>query len=116
MKFTDVYPTTEYLKAADLTTAVRVRIADATIRTFRDQKTNEENKKIVLSFERAKKQLVCNRTQAAAVAIAVGVDDIEKWPGKELVLSGGIGPTGTPTVVVSPVVTAPPAEDNPFNS
>lgn len=116
MKVTDIYPATEYLKASDLQRPVKVRIASATVRTFTDQKTQEEQRKIVLSFEKATKVMTLNKTQGLSVAAAVGSDEIEHWPGKEIILSAGIAHNGQGTIIVSPVVTAPADEDNPFNS
>lgn len=114
MRVGDIYPTTEYLKAADLTSAKRVRIAEATVKTFTDQKTQETQRKIVLRFERATKVFALNKTQAKSVALAVGSDDISQWPGREVTLSAGVAHNGQQTVIVSPVVTAETGIDNPF--
>jgi len=112
MKIGDIYET--YLRAADLQKPVQVQISEVTVKTFKDQKSGDEQRKIVLSFEHAKKTMVLNKTQAKAVAAAVGSDEIEHWPGRALVLSAGTAPTGQSTVMVSPVVAAPAAGDNPF--
>ena len=115
MNVNDIYPQTEYLKATDLLKPVRVKIADATVKTFTDQKTQEAQRKIVLTFERAKKVFALNKTQARGVAAALGSEDIADWPGREVVLSAGTAHTGQATINVSPVVTATEG-DNPFDS
>lgn len=115
MKVDDIYPKTEYLKASDLTRPVKVKISEVVVRTFTDQKTKEEQRKIVLIFERATKVMACNVTQARSVEMATGVDDIDRWPGNEVVLSPGIAANGQQTIIVSPAVTAESSEGNPFN-
>lgn len=104
MRVSDIYET--YLRPADLQKPVQVQISEVTVKTFKDQKSGDESRKIVLSFEHAKKTLVLNKTQARAVAAAVGTDEIEHWPGRVVVLSSGTAPAGQATVLVSPVVTA----------
>jgi len=116
MKVTDVYPQTDYLKASDLLKPVRVKITEAAVKTFTDQKTQEAQRKIVLSFDRATKVFALNKTQAKATALAVGSEDIADWPGRELVLSAAVASNGQPTINVSPVVTAGATEDNPFTA
>lgn len=115
MKVNDIYPQTEYLKATDLGKPVRVKIADASVKTFTDQKTQEAQRKIVLTFERATKVFALNKTQARGIAAAVGSEDIADWPGRELVLSAAMAHNGQPTINVSPVVTDDTG-DNPFTS
>lgn len=115
MKVNEVYPQTQYLKADDLPKPVKVKIATVSVRLFTDQKSGEEQKRIVLTFEKATKVMTCNRTQAYSVASALSTDDTDKWPGREIVLSAGIAHNGHGTIIVSPVVTTEASADNPFN-
>lgn len=115
MKVNEVYPQTTYLKADDLQKPVKVKIATVTVRTFTDQKTNEEQKRIVLSFDKATRVMTCNRTQAYSVTSALGTDDTDQWPGREIILSAGLAHNGYATIIVSPVVTDNGEPDNPFN-
>ena len=114
MKVSDVYET--YLRAADLQKPVQVQISEVAIKTFNDQKTGEEQRKIVLHFAGAKKTMVLNKTQARAVAAAVGSDDLDGWPGRAVVLSAGTALNGQSTVMVSPVVAAPAAGGDPLGA
>jgi len=113
MRITEIYQTTEYLKATDLQKPAKVTISDATLKTFRDQKTGESVRKIVLRFERARKVFVLNLTQARAVAFALGTDETDQWIGKDIVLSAGVAHNGQPTIQVSAAVEAA-SGDNPF--
>ena len=112
MKVSDIYEV--YLRSTDLLKPVQVQIAEVTIKTFKDQRTAEESKKIVLHFAGARKTMVLNRTQAKAMAAAVGTDEIEHWPGRAVVLSAGTALNGQATILVSPVVTAPAAGADPL--
>jgi hypothetical protein len=114
MKIGDIYET--YLRAADLQKPVQVQISEVTIRTFKDQGTGDTRRKVVLAFFGARKTMVLNKTQARAVAAAVGTDEIEQWLSRSLVLSPGKAVNGQPTILVGPVVTAPAAGGNPFGT
>jgi hypothetical protein len=104
MKVSDVYQG-DYLKAADLQRPVRVTIREVAIKVFKDQQTQEEQRKIVLGFVGAKKEMVLNKTQAKAIAAAVGTDTIDEWAGKAIILSATTAHTGAATILVSPLVT-----------
>jgi hypothetical protein len=104
MKIGDVYET--YLRATDLQKPVQVKISKVVVKAFRDQKSGEESKKIVLSFAGARKVMILNKTQARAVAAAVGSDDTDHWQGRAVMLSAGRALNGQSTVVVGPVVPA----------
>jgi len=44
----------------------------------------------VVSFKEAQKHLICNKTQAAAVADIAGNDDFEDWSGTKVILKPGM--------------------------
>lgn len=104
----DIYET--YLRASDLPKPVQVQIAEAVVRTFHNQMTGEQQRKIVVSFTGHRRLLICNKTQARAISTVLNSDEIETWPGRTIVLSAGVAPGGKSTVLVSP--TAPAEGDD----
>jgi hypothetical protein len=113
MKASDLYQS-PYLKAADVTKPVKLTISELTIGTFTDQKTQKDEKRIVLSFAGAKKQLILNKTGAGNLAAAFG-DELEGWPGKEVILSPGVANNGAQMVLVQAAPSArEESDDIPF--
>ena len=106
----DLY-SSPFLRASDLTKPVRVRISGAVIGSFADQKTGDERRKVVLSFERGRKQLVVNKTMYGALAAVYG-DNTDNWIGADVILSPASSPNGQPTISVAvlPVEQHPAAE------
>ncbi len=79
MKVSEAFPS-KYLSAND--------IPEDNIRLVMDrvETTELENKqKMVLFFQRAKKGMILNKTNASNIAAAYG-DDTDDWVGKELIL------------------------------
>lgn len=105
MKASDIYAS-PFLKAADLKGPVKLTIAELEISTFNDEKTQQEQKRVVLSFAGAKKKLILNKTGAGNLAAAFG-DELGSWPGKEVILSPGVANNGAAMVLVQ---AAPSAE------
>lgn len=112
MKASDLYGS-PFLKGADLQKVTQVTVSEYQVAEFDDQKTGQKQQRIVLSFHKAKKQLVLNKTQANALISAYG-DDPEGWIGKGVILSPGQAPNGQPTIIVSAVPANNGHEDNPF--
>lgn len=112
MKVSDLYGS-PFLKGSDLAKVTQVTISEYQINEFTDQRTNEKQRRIVLSFHKASKRLVLNATQARALAQAYG-DDPESWIGKGVILSPGQAPNGQPTIIVSATPANNGHEDNPF--
>ena len=61
---------------------------------------------LVLTFERATKRLICNKTQTWAAMEAIGDERFADWIGHSLTLAPGIGHTGKPTIIVTPAPTS----------
>lgn len=80
MKVDALFPS-KYLKAADLND----REVKLVILTVELEAIGDDDKKPVVYFTKAKKGLVCNKTNAKVIAGAYG-NDTDEWPGKEIVL------------------------------
>lgn len=102
MRIDEIYAS-PFLKAADIAKPVRVRIARCELGEFADQKTGELQQRIVLHFDKARKALVLNKSQAYSAAGALG-NETDSWVGREIVLSAGLAPSGQPTIVISAAV------------
>ncbi len=83
MRISEAYPS-KYLKAADLAGQDRTVTIRACVQEELGQGSEKESKP-VLYFEGHTKGLVCNKTNAVAVAEAYG-DDTEAWTGRDIVL------------------------------
>ena len=94
-----VYPS-PWIKAEDLQgRAIRVTIQSVDVQEFR-QRDGSRKAAIVLSFERAHKALICNVTQARAVAAILGTELLAEWPGHAVTLAPSRAPNGRPTIAV----------------
>ncbi len=80
MKISAAYPS-KYLKAADL----QDREHKMVVAKVELEPIGDDDHKPVVYFTKAKKGLVCNKTNAKAIAAAYG-DDTDEWTGKEIVL------------------------------
>lgn len=79
MKVSEAFPS-KYLSASD------IPAENITLRMSNVETTEMEGKtKLVLSFERAKKSMILNKTNASNIAAAYG-DDTDEWIGQEVVL------------------------------
>ena len=106
----EIYPS-EWLKAADLAgRAVTVTIASVEVRSF-DARSGKEEKKLVVSFTGAQKRLVCNVTQARAIAAAAGSDDTDNWPGTRIQLRPDRTKQNQDTITVSAAPARQPAAE-----
>jgi hypothetical protein len=81
----DVYPM--YLKADDLRgQAVSVKIARVDLEIFRGR-DGTERPALVLSFEKARRRMILNRTQAGALCRILQSERLADWPGRAVTLS-----------------------------
>ena len=97
------------MKASDLKGPTPATIAELEIGEFTDQRTQTQQKRVILSFANRKKKLILNRTQAAAIT-AVHGDELSAWPGRRVILAPGTAHNGQQTVIVSAVPDAPPED------
>lgn len=111
MKISELYAS-PFLKPEDLGgRAHRVKIAEVTISAFTDPKTRKEQRKAVLTLVGRKKAFILNRTQANAAAAALG-DELQTWPGGELIIAPGQTANGQDTIVVTGLPAHPDAADS----
>jgi hypothetical protein len=111
MKASDIYAS-PFLKGADLQKPIQVTISDLEIATFTDQKTQQEQKRVVMGFAGARKRLVCNKTQAQTMISAFG-DEMDGWIGRRVILSPGQAPNHQPTIILAAVPEEPEAGADP---
>lgn len=100
MIISDVFPT-RWLDAEDLgNKRVTVEIAKATMEEVFNRQTNAKELKLALTFKRAKKLMILNKTQAFAIAAIIGSEDTDRWVGHSITLRAGVAPNRKPTIVV----------------
>lgn len=103
MNIQELYPR-RWLYPEDLNgKAVTVVIDGAAVEQLRNPKTNKMEPKLVISFRKATKRLICNKTQAYAIAAITGSQDTDAWPGHKVTLSAAVAPNGKATILVTPV-------------
>jgi len=96
----EVYPSV-WVHVDDLAgQARRVTIERAAVEQIRQQEGSEEPR-IVVSFVRAKKKLILNKTQATTLARLTDLPEFEKWAGTVILLSPGVARNKMPTIVVT---------------
>ncbi len=94
----ELYPR-PWLRAEDLAGPVTVTIKSVELRDFR-QPDGATKPAAVLSFERATKRLILNKTQCRAIMALVGSERFADWPGHRIRLAPATAPNGRPTVSV----------------
>lgn len=92
----------------------RVAIDEVTVESLFNPRTKRYEKKLVVKFHGKELRLVCNKTQATALASICKSEDYSSWKGYEVVLSTGKAPNGSDTIVVSPLPDT--KADNPFDN
>lgn len=86
--------------------AITVTIQAASLEEVRNPATQKPEQKLIVAFQKATKRLICNKTQAYAIAAAVGSPETNDWPGKRVTLSAATAPNGKQTILVTPVANA----------
>lgn len=89
----------------------RVIIEAVTIEPLYNPRTKKHEQKLVVKFHKKDLRLVCNKTQAQALATICKTDDFARWQGFEVVLSTGKAPNGMDTILISPVPDAQAAPE-----
>ena len=106
----EMFPS-QWLKATDLSQPVTVKIVAVDVREFRQADGSQEWRP-VLTFERASKRLIANKTQCAALAQLTGSERFADWPGKTVRLEPARAQNGRLTIHISqpaaPVKTGDP--------
>ncbi len=97
----DLFPS-PWLKAEDLAgRAVVVKIVAAQVETLR-QFDGTQAPKLVLTFEKAKKRLIVNKTQAKRLAEVTKTEAFADWAGHRVTLKPAVAQNGKPTVGIDP--------------
>lgn len=107
----DLFPS-PWLNASDLAgRIITVRIASVSLEEMR-QPDGKMELKAILTFDRAHKRMILNKTQARAIADILGAQAFADWPGHKIQLSAGRAPNGKDTIIVSAALAphGPPAE------
>ncbi len=95
----ELFPS-QWLQAADLGgRPVRVVIERVDFEELRQRDGTRERKAIV-TFEKAHKRLILNKTQAHAILTIAGSERFADWPGVAVVLTEGRAPNGRPTITI----------------
>ena len=95
----DVYPS-PWLRAEDLAGAARrVQIEGVDVESFRQPNASKEER-VVVRFVAKQKRLICNVTQARALAEIAGSEEIDRWAGMQVVLTPARATNGKLTIAV----------------
>jgi len=94
----DVYPL--WLRAEDLQNrAVTVRISKVDLEVFHGR-DGSERPALVLTFDKARRRLILNKTQANTLVRVLQSERLADWPGKSVTLAPGQAPNGKQTILV----------------
>lgn len=97
----DLFPS-PWLKAEDLAgRAVTVKIVAAQVETLR-QFDGTQAPKLVLTFEKATKRLIVNKTQAKRLAEVTKTEAFADWVGHRVTLKPAVAQNGKLTVGIDP--------------
>lgn len=95
----DVYPS-PWLRPEDLAGAARrVQVSGVEVESFR-QPNGAKEERIVVSFVGKQKRLICNLTQARALAEIAGTEEIDRWDDLAVVLTPARATNGKGTVAI----------------
>ncbi|KKN03851.1 hypothetical protein LCGC14_1103580 [marine sediment metagenome] len=86
----------------------RVVIESVCIEQLYNPRNRKPEPRIVISFHNKTLRLICNKTQAQAIATITGTEVIEEWRGHEIVLAAGVAPNNMATIILSPLPDPPP--------
>jgi hypothetical protein len=88
----------------------RVVIEHVGVEPIYNPKSKKHESKLVVKFHKKDLRLICNKTQARALATICKTDDFTRWAGHEVVLSTGKAPNGMDTILISPIPDMPNAQ------
>lgn len=81
----------------------RVTLEAVTVEQLYNPRSKKHEPKLIVAFYGKTLRMVCNKTQANALAVVCDTDDFTRWPGHQVVLSTGRAPNGADTITISPV-------------
>ena len=94
----ELYPS-PWLHAADLAKPVTVRIASVELAEFH-MPDNTTKMALVLSFEKAKRKLVANKTMCRALMALTGTEVFGDWVGHTVTLAPAVAPNHKGTIAI----------------
>lgn len=95
----ELYPS-PWLKPEDLAgRAVTVKIVAAQVEEIR-QFDGSKAPKLVISFEKASKRLIANKTQARRLAELTQTEAFAAWAGHRVTLKPAVAQNGKPTIAI----------------
>ena len=95
-----------WLKAEDLGgKAVSVKIARVDLEVFHGR-DGSERPALVLTFDKARRRLILNKTQANTLVRVLQSERLADWPGKSVTLAPGQAPNGKQTIMVKEAANA----------
>ena len=94
----DLYPS-PWLHSADLVKPVTVRIAAVKLQEFH-MPDNSTKLALAVSFEKAKKRLILNKTMARAMMALTGTEVFSEWVGASVVLAPAVAPNKRGTIAI----------------
>ncbi|HEY64247.1 MAG TPA: hypothetical protein G4O02_06710 [Caldilineae bacterium] len=102
----ELYPS-KWLKAADLGgRAVVVKIVAVDVEEFR-QRDGSKKLAAVLTFERARKRMILNKTQCGQMVTITGSERFADWVGHTVMLAPAVAHNGKATIAIRK---APPGD------
>lgn len=100
----------KWLRAADLPRVVTVKIASVDVQEMR-QVDGSKAWKALIGFENKEKKLICNKTQAEALARLTGSEQFAEWIGHTVRLAPATAHNGRPTIAILAVEPAGSGEN-----
>jgi len=95
-----------WLKAEDLRgQAVTVKISGVDLEVFHGR-DGSERPALVLTFDKARRRMILNKTQANALVRVLQSERLADWPGKSVTLAPGQAPNGKQTILIREVSNA----------
>lgn len=102
----ELYPS-PWLSAEDLAgRAISVIIARVDIEDIRNPQTAQKEPRAIVTFERAHKRLILNKTQAHRLAEIAGTESFDGWAGLRVVLKPAMAPNKKQTIGIDPAPVA----------
>ena len=80
-----------------------VAIDCVSVEQLYNPRSKKHEPKLIIAFYGKSLRLVCNKTQAQALATICSTDDYTAWVGHRVVLSTRRAPNGADTILISPV-------------
>lgn len=112
MNIKQVFPS-QWLSPDDIgNRRIEVVIAGAEFVEIHNRRTNNKEQRLAISFQRATKRMLINKTQGFRIAEITGQFETDNWAGHRIALRVGRAPNGKPTIVVERAAVPAPGEQS----